>query len=201
MIPKILRIEREGNKNRQKEKGMKFIHKVNRISTIFLIILTELLFAFAFYEFWTDPVRTKVYHKEKTESKVPNITQESVETYLLNHHCTRLDSDTIVKDGLPDGTEGFVDMNQNIVWYLLLPSEENTADAMMDAVKEHLGKIGTVNVELDTRHRSVVHAEGNGVAGYGARSHTVLLVGISRDGKHMDVLQQTIKETGFSELS
>ncbi|MFN2926532.1 hypothetical protein ACKX2L_06355 [Lachnospiraceae bacterium YH-ros2228] len=197
---------------------MKFVHKVNRISTIGLIILAELLFAFAFYEFWTDPVRTKVYHKEKTESKVPTITEESVETYLLNHHCTRLDvrstnfnsdpllrkgsdSDTIAKDGLPDGTEGFVDINNNIVWYLLLPAEENTADAMMDAVKEHLGKIGTVNVELDTRHRSVVHAEGNGVAGYGARSHTVLLVGISRDGKHMDALQQTIKETGFSGIS
>lgn len=176
---------------------MKFVHKVNRISTIFLIILAELLFAFAFYEFWTDPVRTKVYHKEKTESKVSTITQESVETYLLNHHCTRLDGDTIQKDGLPDGTEGFVDINNNIVWYLLLPAEENTADAMMDAVKEHLGKIGTVNVELETRHRSVVHAEGNGAIGFGARSHTVLLVGISRDGKHMDVLQKTITEIGF----
>lgn len=176
---------------------MKFVHKVNRISTVILIVLAEALFAFALYEFWTDPVRTKVYHKEKVESTIPNITQESVETYLLNHHCTKLDSDVIKKDGLPDGTEGFMDTNNNIVWYLLLPAEENTADAMMDAVKEHLGKIGTVNVELDTRHRSVVYAEGNGVAGFGARSHTVLLVGISRDGKHMDVLQQTIQETGF----
>ena len=180
---------------------MKFIHTVNRISTVILIVLIEALFAFAFYEFWTDPVRTRVYHKEKVESTIPNITQESVETYLLNHNCTKLDGNTVQKDGLSDGTEGFMDTNNNIVWYLLLPAEENTADAMMDAVKEHLGKIGTVNVELDTRHRSVVCAEGNGVAGTGARSHTVLLVGISRDGKHMDVLQQTVKETGFSESS
>lgn len=177
---------------------MKFVHKVNRISTIGFIILAELLFAFAFYEFRTDPVRTKVYHKEKTESKVLTITQESVETYLLNHHCTRLDGDTIQKDGLPDGTEGFMDTNNNIVWYLLFPAEENTADALMDAVKEHLGKIGAVNVELDTRHCSVVYAEGNGLAGTGARSHTVLLVGISRDGKHMDALQKTITDIGFS---
>ena len=176
---------------------MKFVKKVNRISTVILIVLAEALFAFALYEFWTDPVRTKVYHKEKVESTIPNITQESVETYLLNHNCTRLDGTTVQKDGLPDGTEGFMDTNNNIVWYLLLPAEENTADALMDAVKEHLGKIGTVNVELDTRHRSVVYAEGNGAIGYGARSHTVLLVGISRDGKHMDALQQTIEEIGF----
>lgn len=177
---------------------MKFVRKVNRISTVILIVLAEALFAFALYEFWTDPVRTKVYHKEKVESTIPNITQESVETYLLNHNCTKLDSDVIKKDGLPDGTEGFMDTNNNIVWYLLLPAEENTADAMMDVVKEHLGKIGAVNVELDTRHRSVVYAEGNGLAGTGARSHTVLLVGISRDGKHMDALQKTITDVGFS---
>lgn len=176
---------------------MKLRSKLNWGLTIALIILIELSLVFLLYEWHTDPVWTKTYHKEKAKTLIQVVpTEESVEDGLTKT-CTELDADAVHSAGMPDGTKGFYNANDNLVWYLLSAPDEPTAESYMDAIENEWAKTGTVNTETDFRHETVDSVQTEAMAGISARSHTLVLVGISRDGKHMDVIRQVMTELGL----
>lgn len=168
--------------------------KLNWGLTIALIILIELFLVFLLYEWHTDPVWTKTYHKEKAKTLIQVVpTEESVEDGLTKT-CTGLDSDAVHSAGMPDGTKGFYNAENNLVWYLLPAPDEPTAESYMETIKKGWGNVQT---ETDTRHETVCTIQTDTIAGISARSHTLVLVGISRDGKHMDSLRQVMTDLGL----